>query len=107
MKHFQICIAAALLTLLGVGCGSDKTPESGKAACETYCNELGNSCVDAGVSLDTATCKSTMCDAMPATLPVGCNSATAAWFNCLAAQADVCATGCATQQALSLTLCFQ
>jgi cysteine sulfinate desulfinase/cysteine desulfurase-like protein len=109
VKNFQVCTVAALLALLSVGCGGNTNLGSGKAACESYCNKVENSCPDAGVSVDVPSCP-TECDRMPAVLPVGCNSATQDWFNCLAAQEDVCAafgSACSTQQALAQTLCFQ
>ncbi len=110
MKHFQISMAAALLALLSVGCGGNTNLGSGKAACDAYCNKVENACADAGTS-DPLPCPG-KCDAMPATLPVGCNSATQDWFNCLAAQEDVCTAfgspdACSSQQALALSVCFQ
>jgi hypothetical protein len=114
VKHFQICVAAAFWGLTSVGCSSVSTPETGKAACQAYCNQ----CPDAGLPTTvppnpnppppsyTLSCPA-MCDAMAANLPVGCNSATVDWFNCLAAQKDKCARGCTAQETQAHNLCLQ
>jgi cysteine sulfinate desulfinase/cysteine desulfurase-like protein len=109
VKNIQVCTVAALLALLSVGCGGNTNLGSGKAACEAFCNKVEDACADAGTSSDPLPCPK-KCDAMPSTLPVGCNSATQDWFNCLAGQEDVCAafgSACSSQQALAQSVCFQ
>ncbi len=111
MKSLQICIAAALLTLLGAGCSSSSnTPAStggAQGACDSYCTKLGT-CGDAGAS-EVTTCKADMCAAMTG-LTAACDSAAAAYFNCLAAESNMCTsggTGCDSQANSMATACPQ
>ena len=105
MKSLQICIAAALLALLGAGCSSSSnTPASTSSAldaCKAYCTKMGSKCADAGTGAGYASateCSTQECVAGMGTEPAACQTAVAAWYNCLAEQTDICSlTGCASQ----------
>ena len=110
MKSLYTCLAAALLTMVSVGCSSSSTPAatsaSGLDACKAYCTKMGSKCGDAGIGYASTTeCEQSDCTAKLGTEPAACQSSAAAYFNCLAAQTDICALGCLTEMAKMSTDC--
>ena len=115
VKSLYTCLAAALLTMLSVGCSSSSMPAATStgavASCKTYCNKVGTSCTaDSGTSVDypsAAACITDLCDTLAAnTLPAKCDSSTAAWFDCLSKQTNICSdTSCTAQFNQAATDC--
>jgi hypothetical protein len=103
---------AALWTLAGVwlavagACGGSSgggDPSAAIAACNAWCDALAaRSCADP--LYDTAAdCKESECAGLGAE-PARCFATTKAYYDCRAAQADICAdTGCAAEGAADLT----
>ncbi len=121
MKRLQTCLAAALLALLGVGCSSSSstpaatttTPDAGSAgltACHAYCTAMGTKCAtttgDAGVDYPSATaCETEACGVFPAAPSATCESTAASYFECLQAQTNICAEGCAAEKTAMTSAC--
>jgi len=109
VKSLYTCLAAALLTMLSVGCSSSSTPaaSSGSAldACKAYCTKSGSKCADAGTYSSATECEQTECTAKLGTAPAACQTSASAYYNCLSAQTDVCAMGCLTEMAKLATDC--
>ena len=99
MKSLYTCLAAALLTMLSVGCSSSSTPAattgSALSSCEAYCTKAGSSCADAGMGT-AAECKTTECGNISAA-PANCQGPIQAYYDCLNKQSNVCEMGCLTE----------
>jgi len=111
VKSLYTCLAAALLTMISVGCSSDDktatTAGSAATACEAYCTKVGTSCAgDGGTGLyaDAAECKTTECAGMPTASE--CQSPIKAYYDCRALNANLCnIAACTTEMSAVPATC--
>lgn len=97
MKRSLVGALGLVLSLMVMGCGGGDGGSSGaQSACNAYCDKYAAAnCPDPNYpSADE--CKTGECQPL-AQAPANCQGAVETYYDCLNAQADVCADGCITE----------